>query len=237
MRNEEVGEDGLGNRELLVRTAVVTLDWTPLPGAFELELRRRHANPLFPSARQVVTKADLKRAKVQDAADAWDALDDFISLELGRKKLARLETVEEVDAALIRIEGVGRRLMEVGGQAERLADPLRQLRAELIEHWRTQHADDPAFIKTLTAADRSRSYAVSNAFVAQLLRDDGPIGKKEWPAAILSESPQTITTVMAALSAARRSEVQRKGSALLRRLDERGIDVDDSDDKLAALLN
>jgi len=237
MRNEEVDEDGLGNREVLVRTEVVTLDWTPLPGAFELELRRRHANPLFPSERQVVTKADLKRAKIQDAADAWDVLDEFISLELGRKKLARLDTVKEVDAALIRIEGVSRRLMEVGGQAERLADPLRQLRAELIENWRAQHADDPVFIKTLTDANRSRSLAVSNLFFAQLLRQDGPIDKAEWPAAILSESPRTIASTLAALSAARRSEVRRKGSALLRRLDERGIAVDDSDDKLAALLN
>lgn len=233
---DDVDDDGLGSRDVLIRTEVVRLDWTPLPGAFELALRRRHANPLFPTERQFVGEADLKGAKIQDAADAWEVLDDFLSVQLGRKKLARLRTADEVGKALKRIDSVVRRTLEVGGQASRLTEPLRVLRADLLEEWRAPSLEDEALAKLLKGASQSRRPGESDLFVAQLLRKNSPIESGEWAAAILSEPPSTIAVAMSALSRKRRSSVQREGTALLRRLDELGVEVNDSGEKRAVLL-
>jgi hypothetical protein len=216
-----------------------TLGWTPHPGAFETDLQRRNANPLYPRSRQIVTEAELRDAKTRDAADEWKVLDTFIEVQLDKKSLSRSSTVREIDDALRRISRVMRAALEVGGEGDRLIQPLAALRVELIAAWRERNADESAVLDRLAGIENSgelNDLKTRDEFVAQLLREKGPILAEEQAAAILSEAPDSIARAMSILTDRRRKAIRADGVERVRALELEGFVLEAREAKLAALM-
>lgn len=214
------------------------LEWTPNPGAFEQELRRRIGNPLFSPERQIVRAEELRAAKIRDAADARAVLSDVVDLSLDRAKLARAESLDEMRPAMKRYQGLLRTAMGVGGEGTQLAESLRRSRATLIEQWREAHEDAPEILGALEEIERSGQLdepASTNTFAAQLLRDDGPIAPGELTPALLSESPETIDIVLGTFDRAKRSQVRLAGLELIRNLQSLGVEIEGEQAKVDLL--
>lgn len=215
------------------------LDWTPNPGAFEQELRRRVSNPLYPVERQVVRPAELKAAKIRDASDARAVLSEFVDLSLDRRKLAWVKTGEEIELALARYQTVRLAVIGVGGEALSLVGGLNLSRAALIEQWRVAHRDHPEILAALDSVAESDALgdsAAHNEFAAQLQREDGPILADELAPALLSETPDTIEVVLATLSPKQRSAFRIQALDLISSLQGLGVAIEDEQAKVDLLL-
>lgn len=216
--------------------APMRLEWTPNPGAFEDELRRRVANPLFSSDRQVVLPAELRAAKIRDAEEARAVLAEVVDLALDRNKLARAESLDEIEPALARHDELIRTALGVGGEALPLADSVRRSRAALVVAWRERNAESPEILAALTAHAKSfDDPAATDPFVAQLLREDGPIPPDEVASALLSEPPATMALALDALPSGARKSARSSGLALLEQVESLGVEIEDGEAKRAIL--
>ena len=214
------------------------LSWTRNPGAFEQELRRRVANPLFPAERQRVRPAELKAARIRDASDARSVLSDFVDLSLDRRKLVRAKTIEEIEGTLARYQALLRAVMGVGGEVASLVTPLAASRASLIEQWRVSHEDHPeilAGLDSLVELDAQAAPATRSEFAAQLVRENGPIVAGERAAALLSEPPDTLELALASFSPQQRIEIRNAALGLIQKAQSLGIKIEDEEAKVELL--
>lgn len=220
------------------RNAREPLDWTPRPGAFEQSLRRRHGNPLYAPSRRRVSPDELRSAIIRDAAEAREALADFMNLALQQRKLGRLDDPGDIDAAVARFEDQIRRARGVAGEASKLADELRRIRAQLMQTWREGNAqadDVQRELDEIEESQRRRAPIENNSFVAQLLRDDSPIADADLAPALLSEDIDTIELAMSQLGPKRRRAVRRDALAVVSYVRLEGAEIEGFDAKLEAL--
>jgi hypothetical protein len=232
------GPGAAPSRALDRPVAAQPLDWTAQPGAFEASLRRRYGNPLYAPSRRRVGRDELRSAVIRDAAEAREALAEFMNLALQHRKLARLEDAGEIDAAVARFGKQIRVARGIGGEASKLADELQRIRSQLLASWRERNADSPEVQRELDEIEQSlaaRAPVENSTFVAQLLRKDSPIGRADLAPALLSQDVDTIRLAMRQLDAGRRDLARRNAPAAVSYVRLEGAQIEDFDARVAAL--
>jgi hypothetical protein len=212
------------------------LEWSESPGTFEQDLMRRQGNLLYAPPRRKVGRSELLAARRQDAERMWLALELYIDRATAKKRMARLDDVDEIDAALLELDRETLRALEIGGEAYRLADALQGISGWLVGEWNTGAGDDPDISALLAAREsvpRVDADSMSLRFVAQLEMADGPIQDFEHAAALLSLEKDTIAKVMADLGPQWRSKLAEESQELAADLNSEGVDVEGIDSKVA----
>src|SRR5690606_22603854 len=106
------------------------------PASFELHLRRRHQNALFPPARQVVTVEELSAAQERDRDEVEQVKVRFRALL--QQTLDSPDFVDFSSANALRgsVDALIESALTVGGSASDLVPELRKARSTLIDAMR-----------------------------------------------------------------------------------------------------
>lgn len=215
------------------------LSWSENPGAFEQHLQRRYRNPLFPPIRRIVTQADINKARLRDYQD-YEALNARMIL-LAQDILQFPDHVSssQVNALRERMDELIQDAMGAGGLAYEITLEVKKIRQTLIQSWRGVVAGNA---ETLRALDEAEQFWHANAplfhvaFIAEMLRKDGPIPAEDVVPALLSEQPETIATVMSWFEDPRKKAiVQTDAASILKSVMNSGTTIDRLDEKVQAL--
>lgn len=221
----------------------ILLEWSENPGVYESDLRRRLENPLYVEARRIIDESELLRAKRVDAANAWDALEEFIGLLSDKKRMERYELASEMADALLRIDEATWEALRVGGEAYALATSIQKMRAQLMQDWRSASAKDPGVQALLDAEEsiptvQTESSAVRFLALIQAGNDEeeqGPISTNEFGTALMSEDPDSIRTVYESLQGELKNALRDQLRAVLWDVGREEIEFPDKHEKVAAV--
>jgi hypothetical protein len=214
------------------------LVWSDNPGAYEQHLMRRYENLLFPKYRRHITQSEIDSARARD-------LKDYAELNKRLIKLAEDISVlpDHVDSATINrireiIDDVIQDAMGVGGRAYDIAFKTKELRQTLISSWSKAVPGNSEAQRALVLAEL---YYQENApkfevpFIAQMVREDGPIPSNEVVPALLMEKPNIIAMVLGWVEPSKRPAAQKGALQVLKASIEEGAQIDNLEEILEAL--
>jgi hypothetical protein len=168
-------------------------EWSISPGCFEHQLLRRFNSPLFPEIQRRITKAEFKDAKARDARDAADfRLKYTAHVAEGLRLDRQVESLGYVLDYLRRTLELMERISAIGGDW-RLESEALKAAAEGCKSLLNSHCSEG--VHALERAMNLHFLTISNPFLAQSCRDDGPISIEDedtWLRALLSEDDATI---------------------------------------------
>lgn len=174
--------------------------FSPQPGAFEKHLRRKHQNPLFPTAQQNLLQAEVEQARLRDQQDLqafMEAFDETV------KQAATLNGTVDSEVVLDLKEKLERLYVNSGSLAGDLGDyqdALLKLIRVCMEMIRKGASDDAVALRKLDEEDQARTVyfaMLETPLVADLMRGDEVIQADELVPTVLSLETRELTTVLA----------------------------------------
>ena len=225
----------------------IRLQWSDHPGCFERHLQRKYKNPLFPPEARIVTQEQIDTAREKDRLEA-EEFREQIGTALKPLKDLTAENRAIPTTVLFncrrRIDELFHRAAQLGGNLSQERGKLRKmqsivtemvaslpLKAELRQEW-----SEAVAMKT-----QFQNQFENNCFLAQALRSDSPITSGEFAAALLTEEPEVIRTVVELLDQrderdGAAAEFQQWAVDLIAELRARGeMSATESEEKLQAL--
>jgi len=171
------------------------LDWSNDPGAYELHLIRRCANPYFSESRQVVSMEKLAEAKKIDDSDYELAKKRLFQLLKYLENLSDFVILSEFDKIREQMDDLIKFAGGVRGRANKIATDVDELRDDLIKLKMDSLSNDSQALLVLKRANDFHKEFVRkllNSLTLQITRERSPIRVDEMIAVIISENPETI---------------------------------------------
>ena len=219
---------------------LIGISWSDDPSCFERHLQRKYRNPLFPADKRNVTQHEVDLAKQRDDKDATELFDEYKKFMDSIANLPSQASVEECVVLIQKIDKLIERYAEIGGSVGREAiaklSQLRKMLANSTERALIDNNAQDILNKLREAEQLNQSYTLlyNNTFLAQMHRKDTPIIPEDVVPALLSEGPDTISTVMKTLGNNR--NVIRQGCIqFLNDAKAGGTIIPQLDEKLSAL--
>lgn len=199
-----------------------TFDWSEHPGCFEKHLIRRYHNPLFSEGRQIVTEDEFNEAKLKDKEELIKFKQGFEPFIILIGSIFKSATVADLIATRKNVDSMLESAIEIGGDIEKEISQLRRLSGaildDLIQTFERQKDETNSLdsFKRLKELESNQEERISNAFLAQMGREDSPIQADEVIPSLLSEDIETVRVAYKfVLSTAIRDEDLKKEIALL----------------------
>jgi len=215
------------------------ISWSDNPACFERHLQRKCENSLFPPDKRDITQREVDLARQKDQQDATELQEKYEKLlhivvalpdESDWKQSSNIR--EKIDTLL-------ERAAEIGGElGDAVSTSLHELRKGLVDSQKTALADNKDALDLLHKAEQFHKSGVAiynNVFVAQKGREDTPITNEDVIPALLSESPDTIHTVMEILDGDVRNVIRQGCIQFLNEAKAGGTSIPQLDEKLNAL--
>ena len=184
--------------------------WRDKPGAHERHLQRRYKNLLFPTARRVVTTAEVLAARRNDAAEYKELVDKVRAIAMPEELPSNWN--EYLNNIREQIDELKDRARQIGGDTSRVMDALNSTRADFGNVWRECMKHNPEALRlyeVAEAAARERDEAFKGDFGNQLLRDDPCFPSGEVVPSLLCEDPKTVAAVWGMLPEPNRASMDR----------------------------
>lgn len=195
------------------------------PGIRERQLKRRHHNPLFSSAKQQVTDEELKAARQQDKQEVINFTENLQNL---LAEVTQFSAREETDTILQTKEKADRlyeQCIGLTGDHERERQGLLKLNEVIMAAIKQAAGSDPLASEELEKEQQAREIHLALLecqLVADILRPDGVIDENDLLPTILSEDEESIQMAMTLFSGEQQQTLHEQATALKKRLQEEG---------------
>jgi len=212
--------------------------FSPLPGARERQLKRRHENPLFPAELRQVIQVDINHAQREDQREVEAFNKTFRKL---LQDVSELEGRADSEKILLLKEQADKLYEQASGLAgdfgeERQA--LQKLVQAMMKAVRAGAAGDPRALYELDQEDLARQAhyeMLGYHLICDLLRPDSPISREELVPTLLSERQDAVAAAAAFFEPAMLQELVEEGERLLQRCEAEGVDTRHARARLAIL--
>lgn len=176
-----------------------SIQFSPLPGAYERHLQRKHHNPLFPTAQQNFLQAEIDQARLRDQQDLQAFMEAFqaaVAQAAGLSGSVDSEVVLDLKEDLERLYVTSSSL---AGDMGAHQDALMKLIRVCMQTIRRGAADDVIALRKLDEEEQARTVyfaMLETPLVAELMRGDEIIQADELVASVLSLDNRYLTTVL-----------------------------------------
>lgn len=208
------------------------------PGAFERQLQRRYGNPLFPAAARAVTQDELQAARRRDQEEQRD-----FQAALRATLREALDMPPQVESDVLlklkeRLDQLYDQCAGLPGDHDREKQSLTRMIGVIMKAVWAGAGDDPRARSELEQEEHARTLhheLLQEPLVATLLRPDSPIAEDALVPTLLSETEDTVRTVLMLFDAAQLRALCQQARALLERLDVTGQAMNDAGRRLALM--
>ena len=205
----------------------MAIQFSERPGPRERQLRRRYNNPLFVDAGSV-TQASVDAAREQDRDEAAAFFAEFRRLVQQAESGVILSLKERLDKAYEQASGLGE------GQQE-IKVAIRKLLAAIMQAAWKGAGEDQMARRQLDQEERARATHFSlleEPLVADILNPESPVGPDELVPTLLSESADTLETVLEVFDEAQLGLLCRDARDLLDRVRAREVQLAEAEARL-----
>ena len=184
----------------------LTWRWGDKPGAHEMQLMRRHNNPLFAPARQIVTSKDVYEARQRDVRIWNAAVDEVVAI---RKELQETDFPPNWQDFLgdirDRIDELLPQVHRLGSNSKLLEEHLNESRLFISDTWIGAYKNQPETQALYAEADKlhylQQATMYGTQWLAQIGNPEGIIPPDEVVAAFLCQSIEEVRETVRILEA------------------------------------
>ena len=209
----------------------MTLKFSDDPGAFERQLQRQHANPLFPDAARAVTQDQIQTARRRDQEEQRD-----FQAALRATLREALDMPPQVESDVLlklkeRLDQLYDQCAGLPGDHDREKQSLTRMIGVIMKAVWAGAGDDPRAHSELEQEEHARTLhheLLQQPLVATLLRPDSPIAEDALIPTLLSETENAVRTVLQLFDATQLQAMCQQARALLEQLASTGQELPDA---------
>ena len=193
---------------MLFRRNKKDIQWREQPGCFELRLKRRYNNPIFPIGSRKVTQRDLLKAREKDDQGFDQIKTEVLSYlkELSQKLKSESGTnYNDCIKYILKIDSLIERVVEIGGATNSIIDNLFALRKTIVDdsYEALANNEEAQTYLRLQKAEQFNNLGyniiTTNVFARQMLRKDDPLKHEAIVYSLLSEDYETMLSILVGL--------------------------------------
>lgn len=201
------------------------------PGAFERQLQRQYCNPLFPAAVRDVSQDELQAARRRDQEEQRD-----FQAALRATLREALDMPPQVESDVLlklkeRLDQLYDQCAGLPGDHDREKQSLTRMIGVIMKAVWAGAGDDPRAHSELEQEEHARTLhheLLQQSLVATLLRPDSPIAEDALIPTLLSETEDTVRTVLQLFDATQLQTLCRQARDLLKQLASTGQELPDA---------
>lgn len=201
------------------------LTFSPRPGPRERQLARRWNNPLFGGGGNEVTQAQIDAAAHRDREDLAAFMERLQALVQEAVALKPNEESERILDLKARLDRAYTEAAGLPGDQGAVMEALGKLIDVVMRAVRAGAQGDPQALQELEGEAQARQVhfrLLKHPLVADLMRPDSPIDRRELVPTLLSEEPEALEAALWLFEPGALREMHREARALLERLRDTG---------------